>query len=1126
MEYVHDTCARLCGLVQCGVRNVCERNALLCLTQRCQTVQSAYVCAEERRSDLEALVNNMSVRPRAISAVVSLVALLSLVQGAHAARISTQNASPFYIAYISIGTGTTVTYETSACSASTNPVLHLLRIDSNGVPTQVAFNDDYAGLGVNARVAYTNFSATTTFMLIMRSASSTTEGSCAVSKNGLSFEPTAPVGGRRISASSLTQGPNNRLHTTHVIGGSVTHAVLAFAPNYSTIVAMGLGNSPGGAANMLLGGAESDYLVGTPRIRNGGTLLPQPEVGNVRVLINDYTVDPDGDGLGSGLEGELGTCAATTGCLFRAVSGKDSDRDGLSDGDEVFGVGGVLPGGVDDLPLARWGASPIHKDVFVEVDYVNTLGTLPPGTNPFAWLRAHPNDATVYNGTVEGWVSSVRAPFLTGPTNHLQNPDGNPGVNVHLDIGVKPNSRLDEGSFGDYGASSSYALEPDWMLTLNAPISGSIQVSINGVLSAPQNVTGASALQMVGVIINMVNSVNQGVVWRSTAMDPVTGKYVIRFRASPVGVPFSPSLLRPAGFESAVVEQRITSPRISYDDNSGQVNTKRRGKFRYGVITSLGQGGEAVGLGFVTGMPPVSSFAHELGHTLGIQHWGHDQWGNGYDNDCLPHYLSLMTYGVPVSTFSTATTTLPLNPAAAVENTPLGASFTYSTLTNAPWNYAVSGTRVDWNRDLLASSTNDQWRAPAMSLYNVGCKAYSQERRKIDIGTTPVVGAVDLVRGGSRLYAFWSEGPVIRYRFATLGAIGNKSCTGNSDPYTGADCLTWEPSNSTHSINVNGDHQGVSVSVFGGELYVAYRTSGFRIQVMRFTMLAGGTLSINNIWDLSTVDAFNQTSATPELVQLHDTASNGALGLMYLDLNGRYRLKRFVAAAWGPTNGESLMNPSGIFITGSYGPAAKAWPDVDVPWNPNERRTVAILPATNGAMRVYVLRADGFWESVENTGFDTSRKPFIEFRSMRLSTGATQPNFDGHFLLGWHYNEGLVNASVAVMQFSTRVSRTIMPNGSPNLGSLAVGDLLINAWAADQASTSGALYSDSTIDNVFGLVALDVPGQVGVWFFPHADGSPNHAYSVNSDFKIMEDGICALLSTAGGQPCGTINVLD
>jgi hypothetical protein len=104
--------------------------------------------------------------------------------------------------------------------------------------------------------------------------------------------------------------------------------------------------------------------------------------------------DPDGDGLSTAQELAQGT----------DPHHPDSDRDGLLDGWEVDGLPGL------DLPAL--GASPLHRDVFVEMDWVKPFKyPVKPSSEVLRRLVAIFQDATV------------------------DNPDGTPGIRLHLELG-------------------------------------------------------------------------------------------------------------------------------------------------------------------------------------------------------------------------------------------------------------------------------------------------------------------------------------------------------------------------------------------------------------------------------------------------------------------------------------------------------------------------------------------------------------------------------------------------------------------------------------------------------------------------------------------------------------------
>jgi len=77
-------------------------------------------------------------------ATLSFVAAVSADGRAEAARIRTDHASGFYVAFVTIPASTAVSFETTGCiPTATNPALHLLRINSPTSVTQVGFNDDF-----------------------------------------------------------------------------------------------------------------------------------------------------------------------------------------------------------------------------------------------------------------------------------------------------------------------------------------------------------------------------------------------------------------------------------------------------------------------------------------------------------------------------------------------------------------------------------------------------------------------------------------------------------------------------------------------------------------------------------------------------------------------------------------------------------------------------------------------------------------------------------------------------------------------------------------------------------------------------------------------------------------------
>jgi hypothetical protein len=152
--------------------------------------------------------------------------------------------------------------------------------------------------------------------------------------------------------------------------------------------------------------------------------------GAVTLHVNDAFRDRDGDMLGFGLERELGSCDVRgTSAQCGAVHNlQDTDRDGLTDAAETLGIEAAQP-----MYLPRWGASPTHKDVFVEVDYTTCYLRMP---------------------LTEADAQAVGEYFAIGPAADLKNPDGRNGVAVHLDLGFEPQNPANRTLLGNWGGSN------------------------------------------------------------------------------------------------------------------------------------------------------------------------------------------------------------------------------------------------------------------------------------------------------------------------------------------------------------------------------------------------------------------------------------------------------------------------------------------------------------------------------------------------------------------------------------------------------------------------------------------------------------------------------------------------
>jgi hypothetical protein len=177
--------------------------------------------------------------------------------------------------------------------------------------------------------------------------------------------------------------------------------------------------------------------------------------GPVHLVSNSVNTDADGDGVGLDLELALTSCdsASTFPRCAQAFNFADSDRDGISDYAEVFGVNGATP-----LRLHRWGARPGVKDVFVEVDWSDQSAANPDGfaDNPLSPVHSTPVQ-------IETFARAIQEYYVgSGISDWLGNIATSDRVRIHLDLGLDPPvGSADVWLYGDWGGSSGCASNTD-----------------------------------------------------------------------------------------------------------------------------------------------------------------------------------------------------------------------------------------------------------------------------------------------------------------------------------------------------------------------------------------------------------------------------------------------------------------------------------------------------------------------------------------------------------------------------------------------------------------------------------------------------------------------------------------
>lgn len=341
---------------------------------------------------------------------------------------------------VSLQANQTVTFETVNLSSGADPVLHLW---DPFVKHEIAFDDNSAG-GKAARLTFTA-PRNILLVLIVRPRAVWSKGACDINRDGTAWKSGAQLQGwlhpllnleanEDIVVVSPPAGPES--HRFYILSEDGLHLEYrAGAARWTKWTV------PAGFSTF------RNFLMGT-----------SPDQGNrkVRLLRNDAKLagrDPDGDGLGSQLERQLKTCSVKTESFdafecSTAADLRDTDGDGIPDGWEVLGREWQSPtGSTIYVPLPHFGADPRHKDLFVEVDYRR----LTKAENDAAEARHMPAAVARDFARIYGDDETTHPLLRAYHGRLLNNPDLQPGIRVHLDTGLEPETDADSAIYGNWG---------------------------------------------------------------------------------------------------------------------------------------------------------------------------------------------------------------------------------------------------------------------------------------------------------------------------------------------------------------------------------------------------------------------------------------------------------------------------------------------------------------------------------------------------------------------------------------------------------------------------------------------------------------------------------------------------
>jgi len=922
-------------------------------------------------------------------------------------------ASSVFLYEMTLNGGQTYIFDTT--STYGQEVQHLFRVLPDGTYTDVAYGPPTFGTHVismfplqmytyTSRLTFpVSWSESGTYVLLVRKQSTGSATNVTVRRDHVIVAENAPAGGALISGGNavLEGNTGDIIHIVPMPGGSVAPVIFAIWGLYggSEVSDVGLHGGAAGASWIPYEPNTSYYLFATPVMQiEGESELYQPRPGWASIYVNDPD-DADGDGLGDLLEQELGLCWHVETCPYDRTVPQDTDRDGIPDGEELLG----MIGDEVDWSLPRWGANPRQMDAFVYVSWRTRAGSaMDPYDGPF------PVDPVE---TAYTWSNTIASWFDIGPPSHLANRNNKPGLNIHMNMGITGFDHA-EWLYGVWTPGEIHTLPVRRAIKITETPAAIIAITVNGgdpdfliPLAEPE----PCSAECVG---NYIAAILQGHLLEATVdVEIGTGVTTVTVDTSDPGVDFD--------LEIATLPANNPSITLSYETD-GQARNDRadepayfpedfRGRARFLVITGDDGGGQAHpsrGLAF-TGAN-VRTAAHELGHTLGIRHWGHNAWLH-YDRDpssvnmsnhdtglsrgganvnCAPHYTSLMNYAYSYVSgygFRADETHITLNPSSLSETE------TWLDIDTTPFDEAVaspeyrfltSAKGVDWDMSGNISPYAFLVRAPLRVMGGTSsCAAFSVGRQQLN--ETVAYGDGALAQSNGYLFAFYVPdvpvGPhhperVVRYRVAELGPVSDHGCGGTDDPVEYGDPHVG-PQNGCHIWSSEvmlpasmEDVRFVSAYAYGADtIYVASQSDEGTLVVQRFEVDTNGVLIFEDEEtiatdaggrpDLSVVYASSAANAgwTERLVLMHSSGELideewvGAYIGHYLDSNLDF-------IAWPALSVGNGDNGAPSFIVGAGGVSLAPWPHPDdnaLLVDDDDRVTCAIFNDENHAMRPF-----------------------------------------------------------------------------------------------------------------------------------------------------------------------------
>jgi hypothetical protein len=942
------------------------------------------------------------------------------------ARVFDVSATSVWPVAVAIGAGSTIVIETTNLSAGSDTVMHLWLPSAD---VEVAWNDDVDATG-RSRIEWTNSAwGTDIFYVIVRGASSSTGGTADLRINGATFVSPLPFGGELIDVVDGTP----YVHETVRRPGGETDSWIFGLNAAGRLTGLNDNGGLGNMSRMTATSATTHVVVGTPF---EATQLP----GGVRLISNNPGLDPDGDGLDPDVEvsWQINTCSGVGTCSSSMhYTEADTDRDGILDGAEVLGIASAD----GDLHLAAWGADPRRKDLFVEIDFVDGAGPVS-GTNPFA-------DGAMGAVAREAFATTLAQIFGDQAGVDIRNPNGVPGIALHLDLGVSATS---PGLATTYGA------------------------------------------------------------W--------------------------------GGGGDAVDRGAFTSEFWYLEARLAHMDPMRRSVFRYAVADIPGGGGQAAegalswGIGSVAPFA-VQALAHELGHTAGLAHWGHDDAPSDALNGS-PTYDSIMNYcHIGAVGFSDGDWSAYLNPSAVDESNAVQNDIGVGRMQGGLWNFLTSASDLSWVDFTRDGSAGDGIRGAPAWCQSTADQAMSNENvdqtlfSNVTGGSTP-----DILRGpGDRLYVFYVNGSSLVYRRSQpYSSTLDGSCP-NGDGLrvtttAGVGCMNWFSNSMVVSPPTGVTVQSVSAVQFGG-VTIAIRGSDNRLYTGQYTSATGnGILTGWSGW--TALDTGIQGEVELAVMPVnpdHFSGASYALGVFFRGSDARHYWR------WTTSNPPAWVGTVSVFrvglgsLVGSHGPDVSAWPTVQFLSEFEDTATpCGAFPDGQGLVRILCLDRSSptnQWLDLTEAAFNvagsctvcapqpsTLDKPALRFHILRNNAGA--PYYSTFRGLFWLVTTQSANGlDVPIVLLSEALNQNLLPASA--LRFRRAGNFG-NQWTNVNHGVS--LFEDLSVGALKAAYFNATRSQL--LFVPFADGGFDVQLGDVSDWQVMERGLCDMQGERDPLLCGSV----